>query len=60
MAIPKEHLATLANGMRRIHFDYHRSFTMVYDLRKTRDGQEYSFQMTFVKEVRGDWKIHGF
>jgi hypothetical protein len=59
-ALAQERLAEIATEMETIRFVKHRSFEMIYALRKMRDGQEYSFQLTFTKEIRGDWKIYNF
>ena len=50
----------LAKDLEDIGFIKEEGNLAVYDLRTTRDGKVYSFQVLFEKDIRGDWKIRSF
>ncbi len=59
-SLPPAERSKLANDLGDIGFIREEENLAIYDLRSTRDGKVYSFQVLFEKDARGDWKIRSF
>jgi hypothetical protein len=53
-------LSTISGDMSDINFMEYHGDTAIYDIRATRDGLEYSFQLLFMKDPYGIWRITSF
>jgi hypothetical protein len=53
-------LPAIVQELTDIHLNDYMENTVIYDIRTIRNGTEYSFQLLFMKDMNGIWRINSF